>query len=128
MNERVLRDILEIYAAEAEWSNTATIFLESGEYPDADGNSPEIELDYEMPYNNIFDREEDGYKLAKQALREVGDELEMMQLLRYINDRKHVDIGRGHYLPSKFWGAWVELIGYIEREFGYTLEESEHGD
>ena len=65
----MMREVLECYAAEDEWSDTVTVFLESGEEPDADGNAPEVEFDYDIGQNIVWKGHGNhGYDLAQEAL------------------------------------------------------------
>jgi len=66
-----LREALECYAAKAEWSSAVEVFLESGEYPNADGDSREIIFEYDLGETVVWGGYgENGYDLAQEVLND----------------------------------------------------------
>jgi len=75
-------------------------------------------VDFDQAAEDIAELEE---TIAKAS------EPEMVQLLRWLYklERNYTPPG----FERTFTHVWIhDIIGHIEQEFGYTLEESEHGD
>jgi len=66
----MMTEALGHYANEELWTADVEIYLESGEYPDADGNSREISFSYDTGIKQVWvgHNGEDGYELAQKAL------------------------------------------------------------
>ena len=101
MNEKKLRDALEVYASEDKWQSQLWPCWE--------------------PRSNVFRRcDVHGYELAQKALAEAG-EPEMMRLLRWLKKTM-----RANYIYGGRIAYYQEVIKHIEQEFGYKLED--YGD
>lgn len=63
-----LREALQLYADKNNWSTSARDERETGEFPDTNGNSPTVTVEFETGIPIIWTYDDDGGAIARAAL------------------------------------------------------------
>ena len=62
------REVLEVYAHESSWSSCAFTEMETGEYPDVNGNTNTRTVEMDLGIDTVWCNNDDGALYAQQAL------------------------------------------------------------